>query len=249
MAITRKKITDFVSIIGNVAKTSHYQVNFGGLNTTLTDFLVSKGVDKDFILRESGLRCNSAVIPGSSLATASINGNFMGVQEKMAHSRIFTEMSLQFYVDTDYRMIKFFEYWIDYISNASETEGNARKSDDNYFYRMRYPREYKCDKTNIVKFDEGDGGQIEYTFYGMFPINLSSTQVQYGSSDVLNVNVTFNYERYICGKDDSKSRAIGNGETNKTKSVNPDSSFRRNINRVTPDDARLIQEEANFTLL
>ena len=217
MAITRKKITDFVSIIGNVAKTSHYQVNFGGLNASLTDFLVSKGVDKDFIFRESGLRCNSAVIPGSSLATASINGNFMGVQEKMAHSRIFTEMSLQFYVDTDYRMIKFFEYWIDHISNASETEGNARKSDDNYFYRMRYPREYKCDKTNIVKFDEGDGGQIEYTFYGMFPINLSSTQVQYGSSDVLNVNVTFNYERYICGKDDSKSRAIGNGETNKTK--------------------------------
>ena len=143
MAITRKKITDFVSIIGNVAKTSHYQVNFGGLNASLTDFLVSKGVDKDFIFRESGLRCNSAVIPGSSLATASINGNFMGVQEKMAHSRIFTEMSLQFYVDTDYRMIKFFEYWIDHISNASETEGNTRKSDDNYFYRMSKPREYK----------------------------------------------------------------------------------------------------------
>ena len=204
MTISRKRITDYVSTIAHVAQTSHYQVFFGGLSNELTSFLGTKEVDNRFIIEESGLRCSSASIPGSSLATASIAGNYMGVQEKMVHSRIFTEMSLEFYVDRDYKIIKFFEYWMDYITNGSE-KGNVRKSDAGYFYRMKYPREsesgYKCDKIKIVKFEPSQGKELEYTFYGAFPINFSSTSVQYGSSDVLRASVTFNYERYIAGKE------------------------------------------------
>ena len=47
--------------------------------------------------------------------------------------------------------------------------------------------------------------EIEYTFFGLFPINFSSTSVQYGSSDVLRANITFSYERYIAGKETSLS--------------------------------------------
>jgi len=206
MTISKKRITDYVSTIAHVAQTSHYQVFFGGLSSQLTNFLESKEVDNRFIIEESGLRCSSASIPGSSLATASINGNYMGVQEKMVHSRIFTEMSLEFIVDRDYKIIKFFEFWMDYITNGSENN-NIRKTRDGYFYRMRYPRGsdsgYKCNKIKIVKFEPSQGKELEYTFYGAFPINFSSTPVQYGSSDVLRANVTFNYERYIAGKETS----------------------------------------------
>ena len=217
MTISRKRITDYVSTIAHVAQTSHYQVFFGGLSNELTSFLGTKEVDNRFIIEESGLRCSSASIPGSSLATASIAGNYMGVQEKMVHSRIFTEMSLEFYVDRDYKIIKFFEYWMDYITNGSE-KGNVRKSDAGYFYRMKYPREsesgYKCDKIKIVKFEPSQGKELEYTFYGAFPINFSSTSVQYGSSDVLRASVTFNYERYIAGKETSKSKQTNTDENN-----------------------------------
>ena len=82
------------------------------------------------------------------------------------------------------------------------------KLDDNLVMRMRYPRGdsgYKCDKTKIVKFNVDYRSEIEYTFFGLFPINLSSTPVQYGSSDVLRTNVTFSYERYIAGKQTSLS--------------------------------------------
>ena len=40
------------------------------------------------------------------------------------------------------------------------------------------------------------GSEMKYTFFGMFPVNVSSVPVQYGNSDVLRMNVTFNYERY-----------------------------------------------------
>jgi hypothetical protein len=217
MTVSKKRITDYVSTIAHVAQTSHYQVFFSGLTGGLTNFLESKEVDNRFIIEEAGLRCSSASIPGSFLATASIAGNYMGVQEKMVHSRIFTEMSLEFYVDRDYKIIKFFEYWMDYITNGSES-GNVRKSDAGYFYRMKYPREfssgYKCDKIKIIKFEPSQGKDLEYTFYGAFPINFSSTPVQYSSSDVLRANVTFNYERYIAGKETSKSKQQNNDENN-----------------------------------
>ena len=208
--VIKKKISDFVSVIGNVAQTSHYQVYFDGLSLKLMSHLNSKGVNKRFIIEDAGLLCNQASIPGSSIATSDINGNFTGVQEKFAHTRIFTELSLEFYVDKDYKMIKFFEHWIDYIANGSEkTSPNVRKDDPGYFYRMRYPREsssgYKCDKTKIVKFNIDYRSEIEYTFFGLFPINFSSTPVQYGNSDVLRTNVTFSYERYIAGKQTSLS--------------------------------------------
>ena len=217
MTVSKKRITDYVSTIAHVAQTSHYQVFFGGLSNELTSFLGTKEVDNRFINEESGLRCSNASIPGSSLATASIAGNYMGVQEKMVHSRIFTEMSLEFYVDRDYKIIKFFEFWMDYITNGSE-KGNVRKSDAGYFYRMKYPRDsesgYKCDKIKIIKFEPSHGKELEYTFYGAFPINFSSTPVQYGSSDVLRANVTFNYERYIAGKETSKSKQTNTNENN-----------------------------------
>ena len=110
-----KKISDIKPILTNVAQTSHYQVFFDGLSRDLFQFLGTKGVNKRFITENAGLLCNQASIPGSSLATTDIFGNFTGVQEKFAHTRIFTELSLDFYVDKDYKMIKFFEHWIDLL--------------------------------------------------------------------------------------------------------------------------------------
>ena len=165
----------------------------------------------------------------------------MGVQEKMVHSRIFTEMSLEFIVDRDYKIIKFFEFWMDYITNGSET-GNVRKSDAGYFYRMRYPRDrdngYKCDKIKIIKFEPSQGKELEYTFYGAFPINFSSTPVQYGSSDVLRANVTFNYERYIAGKE----KSIDVARQEQVESVVDD--YGR-----TPEEARRIVDGGNEVLI
>jgi len=217
--VSPKKISDFKPILTNVAQTSHYQVFFDGLSPDLFTFLGQKNVDRRFITENSGLLCSAASIPGSALATSDIFGNFTGVQEKFAHTRIFSEMSLEFYVDKSYKMIKFFEHWMDYISSGSEKRRitSFSKASPGYFYRMRYPKGnsgYKCDKTKIVKFNVDYQKEIEYTFIGMFPINLASTPVQYGNSDVLKVNCTFNYERYIAGESTNLSITKGTSEDN-----------------------------------
>jgi len=208
-----KKISEFKPLITNLAQTSHYQVMFGGLNGQLSTHLNSRGVDTRFITESSGLLCSSASIPGSSLATADINGNFMGLQEKMAHTRIFTEMQLEFYVDSDYRMIKFLEHWMEFITDGSE----VNQTEKTYYYRMRFPDEYKCDKTKITKFDRNGAKELEYTFIGLFPKNLTSIPVSYGTSDILKVSASFEYERYIAGKTTSKS--VKSGTSNNRGSV------------------------------
>ena len=217
--VSPKKISEFKPILTNVAQTSHYQVFFDGLSSDLFTFLGQKNVDRRFITENSGLLCSAASIPGSALATSDIFGNFTGVQEKFAHTRVFSEMSLEFYVDKDYKMIKFFEHWMDYISSGSEKRRitSFSKASPGYFYRMRYPKGnsgYKCDKTKIVKFNVDYKKEIEYIFIGMFPINLASTPVQYGNSDVLKVNCTFNYERYIAGESTNLSIRRGVSENN-----------------------------------
>jgi hypothetical protein len=196
-----RRISDFKPTLSNLAQTSHYQVIFSGLPTDLRQHLNVRGVGYRFITETSGLLCYNAVLPGSRLATADIVGNFMGVSEKMAHTRLFTQIQLEFYVDKEYKTLKFLDHWMEFIGNGS----GQNQSDAGYYYRMEYPDSYKSNQTKIIKFDRDYKEEIEYTFYGMFPIDLSSTTVNYDSSEVLKATATFSFDRYLAGKFDSYS--------------------------------------------
>lgn len=194
--VTPRRISEIKPIFTNLAQTSHYQVIFGGLSDALRTQLLYRGIDARFIGETVGLLCDSAVLPGSSFATADIVGNYMGVSEKIAHTRTFTQIDLSFYVDSDYRSLKFLEHWMEFIANGS----GVSEINKGYFYRMRYPTQYKTDQTKIIKFDRNYNAQIEYTFFGLFPLTLNSTSVNYGSSEVLKATASFSFERYVCGK-------------------------------------------------
>jgi len=187
--VSPKKISEFKPILTNVAQTSHYQVFFDGLSPSLFSFLGNKNVDRRFITDNSGLLCSSASIPGSALATSDIFGNFTGVQEKFAHTRIFSEMSLEFYVDKDYKMIKFFEHWMDYISSGANQDV---EQDHRAFYRrFRYPDSYKCNTMYINKFEKNYKRTIRYRFVNIFPKSIDPISISYGASDILKVTVNF----------------------------------------------------------
>ena len=191
-----RRISDIKPIFTNVAQTSQYEVKFGGLKPELQNYLGARGVDSRFIGETVGLLCNSASLPGSSFGTADIAGNYTGVVEKFAHTRIFTPIDLTFYVDKEYKTMKFLEHWMEYMSSAS----NVSPNNDGYYFKMKYPDQYKCDFTKITKFNRDYRVELEYTFFGLFPMALSSVGVSYDSSQVMTVSATFNYERYESGR-------------------------------------------------
>ena len=203
-----RPISDFLPRFQNVAQTSQYLVKFalpfsrnsGGLRS----FLRRKGVNDRFVVEDAGLLCSDAVLPGSAMASIDTRGDYQGVIERMAHTRNFTQISLEFYVDNEYKSMKFLEHWMEYITGAIRNP-----ADDAYFYQLNYPSEYKSNDTRIVKFERNYKQFLEYRFIGLFPLALNSTRVSYNGSQVLKASASFSFDRYICGESTSLARDLG----------------------------------------
>ena len=232
-----RRISDFKPTFTNLAQTSHYQVIFGGLPLGVRQHLNVREVNYRFITETSGLLCSNAVLPGAALATAQVVGNYAGVTENMAHTKIFNKINLEFYVDNQYKSLKFLEHWIEFIANGSG-EDQSRKD---YFFRMEYPDDYKAYQTKIIKFDRDYKEEMIYNVYGMFPQQLNSIPVKYEGSQVLKATATFMFDRYSAGRFSSYDRYRGNYNNLKANKSKPEGVAESNdvfagFNELYPPD-------------
>ena len=176
------------------------------------------------------LLCCEAALPGSSLTTHEATNDYAGVTEKMAYRRMYDEtISLTFYVDRDYKVLKLFETWMDYITGIDDTSTYEAPY---VSYRMSYPVTYK-NNIFITKFESDQfmreysnsrkasarvpRTMLEYTFVNAFPLSLTSMPVSYEGSQVLKCNVSFNFIRYV-----QKRRAMvkqGSGDITVTRDM------------------------------
>ena len=227
-----RRIADFKPTFTNLAQTSHYQLIFGGLPTGLRQHLNVRGLDYRFITNTSGLLCSNAVLPGASLATADVIGNYTGVSEKMAHTKAFQKINLEFYVDSEYKSLKFLEHWVEFIANGSG-EDQSRKD---YYFRMEYPDDYKTYETKIIKFDRDYNEEMQYNFYGMFPKAVNPTSVKYEGSEVLKASAVFTFDRYSAGKYTSYDRYRGDYNNKEVTQVHTDTDGTTGYNWSTSPD-------------
>ena len=219
-----RRISDFKRTLTNVAQTSHYEVRFGAPPAALREYLSSRGVDQRFIAGDCGLLCYSTSLPVASNATVNVTGNFAGVTEKFAHTRLYTPITMEFYVDKDYKVIKFLEHWMEFMNSGSynpqnesdSISGGFSQADPNYFAKMQYPEHYKMDQTKITKFERDYLNSIEYTFFGLFPRAVSPINVGYDQSRTLVASASFEYTRYVSGKINSidEKRGTSNNKEN-----------------------------------
>ena len=221
-----RKISDFKPTFTNLAQTSHYQLIFGGLPLGVRQHLNIRGVDYRFMTETTGLLCSSAVIPGSTLADTKVIGNFQGVIENMSHARIYPDITLEFYVDIEYKVLKFFEHYIEFVAGGSRED----QSRDDYYHQMEYPADYKMYKTKLLKFDRDYNNEIQYNFFGMYPYQITNIPVRYEASQVLKMSVNFHIDRYSSGRYSSydKYRARHNNRNE----ILPDPEKRKNQSNV-----------------
>jgi hypothetical protein len=198
--VRKLAMKDARDLMGNLAQTNHYLVSFSSLKRTITNHLRLKFSINDvdnYLSRKAGILCSEASLPSSSLATGEVRDNFMGIPQEFAHTRLYTDLDFTFYVDNDYTNLRVFEGWMDYITSGSEYFDRANELDDNYYRRVMYPDDYKVQTMRIIKFERNYKQQLEYQFINAFPKLITAIPVSYGQSDILKVNVTFNYDRYI----------------------------------------------------
>lgn len=210
-AISDINMINAKAYFGKLAFTNYYQlfITPGWDSKGFPKFLdeqndVYKLSSKDeFISRGIGLLCSEAVLPASAYATSEVKDNFMGVTQEFAHTRLFTDIDLTFYVDRDYKVLNFFEAWMNYISGGGEEPLSTKPG---YYRRFNYPDFYKNKSGIYIKKFERDykspeERSITYTLVNAFPKSMASIPVAYGGADLLKVSVTFNYDYYIVSRE------------------------------------------------
>ena len=209
------KTSELKTRITHLAQTSVYQLKIQP-PTGLFSLLRETGRDLDYNRAGENIEllCDSAVLPGSSFATHEPTNDYAGVTEKMAYRRMYDgTLDLSFMVDRNYNVIEMLDGWLDFISGVGITGSRQSYKSRHVNYRMTYPEQYRTElyltkfekdvsypdefATTVARSTPERPKQLLYTFVGAFPSSVTSTPVSYGPSDVLRVNVSFSYMRYV----------------------------------------------------
>ena len=197
---------------------------------------------RNFLSRKTGLLCAEASLPTSSMATAEVRDNFMGVPQEFAHTRLYTDIDFTFYIDSNYVNLRIFEAWMDYIAGGSE----LNELNENYYRRMNYPDNYKVQTMFISKFERDFNSQIDYQFVNAFPKLVTAIPVSYGAADLLKVTVSFTYDRYIVNPKGSIRKANSSGFSDIPRVAN-DATIRDQEIQALIDDYGLDENGSGLT--
>lgn len=228
-------VSDIKSRLLNVSRTSLYRLTIP-VPPAVAEKARSKGVTAIDIDNIS-LLCTEANLPGSSLATHEVTNDYAGVTEKMVYRRMYDEtLDLTFYVDRNYKVVEFFESWINYITGVDQNFSRAAYKSPYVFHRMSYPETYKINMY-LTKFERdhhfaGSTTTLDYTFVYAFPISINSMAVSYDQSDLLKCNVSFSFIRYVMERNGfSRVPTINNTRFSGTPGIPevPESTIRQQI--------------------
>ena len=215
----RLSMAEMSKKIGNLAQTNYYHVQLTLPGTLQEHFKTSYSKDpalknvQNFVSNRLGYLCSDATLPVSSYATAEVKDNFMGVPQEFAHTRLYTDIDLTFYIDDDYTVLRFFEGWMDYVGGASEISASTVLN-TNAYRRFNWPDDYKVQTLNIIKFERNFKSKLVYNFVNAFPKGLTAVPVAYGPADLLKVTATFNFDRYIVERETvAASTTVKDGAT------------------------------------
>lgn len=249
---------------GALAQTNYYQLyittDWGVSGTTdptengIKKFLKNEdvrrsyGLTEGFITRNIGLLCSEAVLPASSYATSEVKDNFMGVTQEFAHTRMFTDMDLTFYVDGGYQVLGFFEAWMNYISGGNEKgEPLLSSFDKGYYRRFNYPDFYKHNGIYIRKFERNwkkETKSIVYRLKNAFPKSMSSIPIAYGGSEMMKVTISFNYDYYYVYREGYVNDETPKIDSTEQKGSGVDSMDQPNILGNTPRELEELRRNA-----
>ena len=121
--------------------------------------------------------CKASALPGQSIPSIAIP--FRGRELKIAGDRAFEDWSITVINDTDFKLYRAFERWMNGINNMTDNEGIAN------------PADYQVDGF-IDQLDRNGKTLKSYTYRGLFPTTLQSIPLDYSTNSTIeDFQVTF----------------------------------------------------------
>ena len=126
--------------------------------------------------------CKASALPGQSIPSIAIP--FRGRELKIAGDRAFEDWSITVINDTDFKLYRAFERWMNGINNMTDNEGIAN------------PADYQVDGF-VDQLDRNGTTLKSYTYRGLYPEALANIPLSYGTNDAIETfDVTFRYQYF-----------------------------------------------------
>ena len=157
-----------------VAKASHFEVQI-------------TGVGQSDLERDMMFRCDTAELPGRTIATA--EHRVYGPIQKIPYGTLVNDITLGFLLSEDMREKEYFERWADTIVGAGTFGQSTGK------YNVEY---YDTITGQIVIRQYGEAGQLTsiHTLIEAYPISIAPVSMSWGDEAPAKLSITFSYRDY-----------------------------------------------------
>lgn len=213
-----------LDMLGGLSVTSQFKISLHlvrgktGGSDLLIDHLDKTGIlEKPEDVVSYDFFCSDALLPGVSFNSYQELGSRQGVIENFPSIRIYPPFEVTFYVDSEFKIIRLFEEWINFINPLytengiaeTSTSGMGKYNSSSDFFRLRYPEDYRR-IISVTKFERnfrkqntgelGDVPSITYRLIDAYPDQLNSIPVTYEGSVITKTTVRFLYSRFVMEK-------------------------------------------------
>jgi hypothetical protein len=126
--------------------------------------------------------CSATGLPGQTLGQIAVD--FRGRKLNIAGDRTFEPWTITVLNDTDFKLYRAFERWMNGINNMTDNEGIANPSD------------YQVDGF-VDQLDRNGSTLKSYTYRGLYPETLAPIPLNYATNDAIETfDVTLRYQYF-----------------------------------------------------
>lgn len=168
-------VTEFrANLIGDGARPNLFQVTLNF--PTIANNGTAAGQSAQFLVKSSQL-------PGSNIGTVPMY--YFGRELKFAGNRTFSDWTVTVINDENFTIRNSMESW---MSSINSHVGNIRNT------AAKTPSSYSVDAT-VTQYGKDGTNLQDYKFVGIFPVDLSPIELDWGSNDSIEeYSVTFAYQ-------------------------------------------------------
>lgn len=146
-----------------------------------------------FARQKASFMCRAAQLPGSTVNQVPVN--YFGRELKFAGNRTFPEWTVTVINDEDFAIRKAVERWMNGLNSHTTNIRDPRALRGANAAGTAEGYQTDAYVTQYGKSDETTGGLRVYRFIGVFPIDLSPIELDWGANDTIEeFAVTFAYQ-------------------------------------------------------
>jgi len=172
------RVDDFRgALTGDGARPNLFEVNLS----------LPAAISDSGVTQKLAFMCNASQLPGSTIGT--VTQYYFGREVKLAGNRTYADWTIQVINDEDFVTRNALELWHESINDpvGNLRAGGFEVVDGGY-----------GSDASVTQYGKSGDILAGYTFYGMWPVDISPIELNWGSNDQIEeYSVTFAYQYWI----------------------------------------------------